>query len=125
MGTGLSDDNKLIGVVTDYDIYGPGDWVAFSFIRMTAFPIKVQSEFNLLSAENPENVEGIVSFRPDSETLTADRCGEFNSISQMASLRWRLPSTILPGRYLIRAGFCGRLWEKMPEEVSTPEFEIR
>jgi uncharacterized protein YcbK (DUF882 family) len=125
VGTGLSDDNKLIGVVTDYDIYGPGELVTLSFIRMTAFPINVQSEFKLLPTENPENLEGIVSFRPDSEALTVDRCGEFNDISQMASLRWRLPSNILPGRYLIRAGFCGSMWEKMPEEVSTPEFEIR
>ena len=125
VGTGLSDDNKLIGVVTDYDVYGPGELVTLSFIRMTAFPIKVQSEFKLIPKKNPENIEGGLSFRPDSETIAADRCAEFDNIDQMASLRWRLPSSILPGRYLIRAGFCGNLWEKMPEAVSTPEFEIR
>ena len=125
VGMGLSDDNKLIGVVTDYDVYSPGELVTLSFIRMTAFPIKVQSEFKLVPKENPENVEGILSFRPDFETQTAGTCNEFNNISQMASLRWRLPSNISPGRYHIRAGFCGNLWEKMPEEVSSPEFEIR
>ena len=125
VGTGLSDDNKLIGMVTDYDVYGPGDLVTFNFIRMTAFPIKVQSEFNLISKQNPENAEGILSFRPDSEAHTTDRCGEFNNISQMASFRWHLPSNISAGRYLIRAVFCGNLWEQMPEEIATPEFEIR
>ena len=125
VGTGLSDDNKLIGMVTDYDVYGPGELVTISFIRMTAFPIKVQSEFKLIPKGNPKKVEGILSFRPDSATPTADRCSEYNTISQMASFRWHLPSNIVPGRYRIRAGFCDNVWEKMPQEVSTPEFEIR
>jgi uncharacterized protein YcbK (DUF882 family) len=125
VGTGLSDDNKLIGMVTDYDVYGPGDLVTLRFIRMTAFPIGVQSEFKLIPKENPDNIEAIVSFRPDSETPAADGCGAFNHISQMASFRWHLPTDISSGRYHIRAGFCDNLWEKMPEEVSTPEFEIR
>jgi uncharacterized protein YcbK (DUF882 family) len=125
VSTGMSDDNKLIGVVTDYDVYNPGELVTLSFIRMTAFPIKVQTKFKLIPQDNPETGKGILSFRPDSEALTADGCGEFTTIDQMASFRWHLPSNISPGRYLIRAAFCGKLWEQMPEEVSTPEFEIR
>ncbi|MCB2148266.1 MAG: DUF882 domain-containing protein [Deltaproteobacteria bacterium] len=125
VGTGLSDDNKLIGVVTDYDVYGPGEWVTLRFIRMTAFPIRVQSEFKLIPSKVPGNMEGTLAFRPDSGKITDDRCAEFDNIDQMASLRWRLPLNILPGRYLIRAGFCGNLWERMPEDVSTPDFEIR
>jgi hypothetical protein len=125
VGTGLSDDNKLIGVVTDYDVYGPGEWVTLSFIRMTAFPIKVLSEFKLISNKHRGKSESTFTFRPDSGKITDDSCAEFDNIDQMAFLRWRLPSTILPGRYLIQAGFCGNLWERMPEDVSTPEFEIR
>ena len=125
VGTGLSDDNKLIGVVTDFDVYGPGELVTFSFIRMTAFPIMIQSDFKLVPKENPENSEGTLSFRPDAKTPTTGTCNEFNNISQMASLRWHLPSNISPGRYHIRASFCGDLWEKMPDTVSTPEFEVR
>ena len=126
VGTGLSDDNKLIGMVTDYDVYGPGNWVTLAFIRMTAFPIKVRSEFQLISEEHPDKGKGIMSFTPDAdETFATKGCGKFNDISQMASIRWRLPSNLLPGRYRIRAGFCDNLWEKMPDQVSTPEFEIR
>ena len=125
VGTGLSDDNKLIGMVTDYDVYGPGELVTLSFIRMTAFPIMVQSDFKLVPRENPENIEGTLSFRPDAETLTTGTCNAFNNIDQMASLRWHLPSNISPGRYHVRANFCGDLWEEMPDNVSTPEFEIR
>jgi hypothetical protein len=39
-------------------------------------------------------------------------------------IRWKLPSDILPGRYKIRASFCQRLWEDMPTEIFTPEFDI-
>lgn len=125
VGTGLSDENKLIGLVTDYDVYGPGELVTLSFIRMTAFPIMVQSDFKLVPKENLEDIEDTLSFKPDAGTLTADTCNEFEDIKQMASLRWHLPSDISPGRYHIRAAFCGNLWEKMPDTVSTPEFEIR
>jgi uncharacterized protein YcbK (DUF882 family) len=125
VGKGLSDDNKLIGMVTDYDVYRPGELVTLRFIRMTAFPITVQSEFKLVPKGKSENRDGTRSFRPDFEKKRAGRCSEFNNISQMAALRWHLPSTISPGRYHIRAGFCGQSWEKMPEQVSTPEFEIR
>jgi uncharacterized protein YcbK (DUF882 family) len=126
VGTGLSDDNKLIGMVTDYDVYGPGNWVTLTFIRMTAFPIKVRSEFQLISEEHPDKGKGIMSFTPDAdETFATKGCGKFNDIRQMASIRWRLPSNLSPGRYRIRAGFCDNLWEKMPDQVSTPEFEIR
>jgi uncharacterized protein YcbK (DUF882 family) len=125
VGTGLSDDNKLIGLVTDYDVYGSGELVTLSFIRMTAFPVMVRSDFTLVSVENPEDNEGTLSFQIDSGTPTTTRCNAFNDISQMASLRWRLPSNVSPGRHRIRASFCGDLWEKMPDEVVTPEFEIR
>lgn len=124
VGTGLSDDNKLIGLVTDFDVYNPGELVTLSFIRMTAFPINVRSEFKLIPNYNPGNKEEIL-FRPDSEVLATNGCGEFTTIRQMASFQWHLPATLSPGRYFIRAGFCGNLWENMPEVVSTLEFEIR
>jgi len=30
----------------------------------------------------------------------------------------------LPGRYKIRASFCQRLWEEMPTQAYTPEFDV-
>jgi uncharacterized protein YcbK (DUF882 family) len=125
VGSGASDDNKLIGVVTNYDIYASGERLALSFIRMTAFPIEVQPEFKLIAKDSQGHVEEALSFRPAFETLDPRACGKFTNIGQMASFRWRLPSNIRPGRYLIRAGFCGKLWKEMPKEVDTPEFEIR
>jgi hypothetical protein len=125
VGTGLSDDNKLIGMVTDFDIYGPGESVTMTFIRMTAFPIKVKTGFKLISMENPEDIQSQVTFNPDGMGPSTGKCVEFMNISQMASLRWSLPSTLPPGRYRIAAAFCNNIWDQMPEEIVTPQFEIR
>lgn len=125
VGTGLSDDNKLIGVVTDFDLYRPGDWVRLTFIRMTAFPILVDPEFMLIPMDQTLDSGDGLRFRPDMKMPSSDKCVEYSGIRQMALLRWRLPADIQPGRYLIRARFCGKSWEKMPEIVSTPAFEIR
>ncbi len=58
VGTGISDDNKLIGLVTDYDVYQPGMTVMLRFIRMTAFPIRVIPEFSL-KFDRMETVQAI------------------------------------------------------------------
>ena len=47
VGTGIADDNKLIEIVADKDIYRPGEEMKMRFIRMTLFPIGVKSEFIL------------------------------------------------------------------------------
>lgn len=124
VGTGISDDNKLVGIIADFDRYRPGEMVTMGFIRMTAFPISVKWEFKLIPADDPGNESSHVSFRPHVEGQSAGMCGKFGNISQMAGFRWRLPSQIQPGRYLIRAGFCDNPWEKMPKAVDTPEFVI-
>lgn len=126
VGTGLSDDNKLIGLVSDYDILAPGDRVNLRFIRMTAFPIQLHPEFELIPI-NPalKYVKPLLMFKPDSAFIRNQKCAEFANIDQMASFRWALPPNLPPGRYVIRARFCGSKWEKMPEMVSTPEFEVQ
>jgi hypothetical protein len=52
-------------------------------------------------------------------------CPHLHSIESLALIRWRIPSDIAPGRYRIRASFCDRLWEEMPAEVTTTEFEVQ
>jgi uncharacterized protein YcbK (DUF882 family) len=125
VGTGLSDDNKLIGLVTDFDVYSPGETVTLSFIRMTAFPIAVHPEFNLLPAAEATNAQGVIRFRPDFETSSAGACVEFSDISQMGFIRWSLPSNLPVGHYQISVRFCKNRWERMPKEISTSRFEIR
>jgi uncharacterized protein YcbK (DUF882 family) len=124
VGTGISDDNKLIGLVSEYDRYRPGETVALRFIRMTAFPIGVASEFALESRVGTDGAKKTINFTPSFELAAGPACPEFDDIDQMASIRWRLPDDLPPGRYTVRAQFCGIEWKGMPPEVATPEFEV-
>ncbi len=124
VGTGISDDNKLVGLVADYDRYRAGDVVTLRFIRMTAFPIGVAPEFALDRLDGPGGVDGTVDFKPSFKVASAAACPQFEDIDQMASIRWRLPADLPAGRYAVRARFCGGEWDKMPPTVATPAFEV-
>jgi hypothetical protein len=124
VGTGISNANKLIGLVTDYDVYLPGEMMSLRFIRMTAFPIGVGQEFALDLQTGTGGSDEVIRFKPSFSVSTESTCPEFNDMSEMASICWQLPKELPPGRYKIRARFCNCPWEDMPPEISTPEFEI-
>ena len=124
VGTDISTQNKLIGLVTDYDIYLPGEMIDLRFIRMTAFPIGVIPEFVLEKVETDGQSKEIACFKPSFAIAAKSQCPQFSDIDQMMGIRWKLPSDILPGRYKIRTSFCQRLWEDMATEIVTPEFAI-
>ena len=124
VGTDISIHNKLIGLVTDYDIYLPGDMIELRFIRMTSFPIGVIPEFVLEGAEKNGRITQIARFKPSVASTADGNCLQFSDISQMMGIHWQLPADIPPGRYEIRASFCQNPWKDMPPEISTPEFAI-
>jgi uncharacterized protein YcbK (DUF882 family) len=124
VGTNISAHNKLIGIVTDYDVYFPGDMIALRFIRMTSFPVGVSPEFVLERVEKNGRLKKITGFKPVFATDAPSRCPQFSDIGQMMGIGWKLPSDISSGRYKIRASFCHKEWKDMPEQVFTPEFVI-
>lgn len=124
VGTEISIANKLIGLVTEYDVYFPGEMVSLRFIRMTAFPIGVAQEFALdLQSETGGSVE-VLKFKPSFSVSTESPCPQFNHMGQMASIHWQMPAEMPLGRYKVRARFCDCPWDDMPPEISTAEFEI-
>ncbi|MBU1053699.1 MAG: DUF882 domain-containing protein [Proteobacteria bacterium] len=125
VGTNISDDNKLIGIVTDYDVYQPGTTITFRFIRMTAFPIGVIPEFSIVRLDDQTGPKVVLDFKPDFTISEKGSCIQFGNINQMAEIQWKLPDGIIPGRYKIRAGFCDDAWKHMPNQIETPEIEIR
>nr|CBX31378.1 hypothetical protein N47_E48900 [uncultured Desulfobacterium sp.] len=125
VGTGISDDNELICLVTDYDIYQPGTAISLRFIRMTAFPIGVSPEFSLIRIDNKALAKEATYFKPYFSISENGSCIQFSDIDQMSGIRWELPKDLSPGRYIIRAVFCDDAWKDMPKQVETPEIEIR
>ena len=124
VGTDISIHNKLIGLVSDYDIYLPGEMIELRFIRMTSFPIGVIPEFVLEGVGKDGRSKYVTRFKPAFASTVGSDCPQFSDISQMMGIHWKLPGDISPGRYKIRTSFCQRLWEDMPPEISTPEFAI-
>ncbi|MCU0599248.1 MAG: DUF882 domain-containing protein [Desulfobacterales bacterium] len=123
VGTGISDNNKLIGIITEYDIYQPGMTVTLRFIRMTAFPIHVASEFSLIRPIDEDGIEHCQNFIPLCDIPPADNCKVFRNIDEMNHITWKLPEDLKPGRYKIQAIFCDDAWPDMPRQIQTPEFE--
>ena len=124
VGTGISDDNKLICLVTDFDRYHPGDDMCLRFIRMTAFPIQIQPEFTLIPLKGQGPAMAERSFKPVFQVSNNDNCPEFHNIEQMDRIIWQLPSDIAPGAYTIKARCCGNRWKEMPSEIQSHEIQI-
>ncbi|MGA1843669.1 MAG: YcbK family protein [bacterium] len=124
VGTDISDENKLIGLVADQDIYLTGESIRLRFIRMTMFPIGVSPKFVLervnKEGEEPERIP----FRPDFGREVSEPCPEFHDIGEMAGITWRLPNDLPAGQYRIRASFCSKEWERMPRDVATTAFQV-
>jgi uncharacterized protein YcbK (DUF882 family) len=124
VGTNISIHNKLIGIVTDYDIYLPGDRIALRFIRMTSFPVGVNPEFVLEKVEKNGQLIEITRFKPTFAATAGSECPHFSDIGQMMGIDWQLPGDISSGRYKIRASFCQKVWKDMPARILTPEFVV-
>lgn len=124
VGTGISDDNKLIGMVTDFDVYRPGEKVTLRFIRMTAFPIGVVPVFALKRITSEGAAGEGTTFEPRFAKSIDGTCPQFDDIEQMAAIGWALPPDLSAGRYAVHARFCGISWETMPPEVVTPTFQV-
>lgn len=123
--TDISDNNKLIALMTDRDIYRPGESGTLQFIRMTAFPIGVAREVVLECIEKDGAAKKVASIPMQLSAGGAGACPQFASIESLAGIRWQVPEGVAPGRYRIRASFCEKAWEDMPAEAATPEFEVR
>ena len=87
VGTGISNGNKLIGIITDYDVYRPGMTVTLRFIRMTAFPIRVTSELSLIRQNDRDGIKNRRDFMPVFNMSRKDRCMEFRNIDEMNTIK--------------------------------------
>lgn len=120
VGTDIADENKLIMLVADRDIYRPGETMNLGFARMTAWPIGVQTEFVL------EHIgeKWAKKIFPSIEGSALNTCHVFNDWRPMLGMPWQLPADLVPGRYRVRAKFCDKQWDAMPPEITTSEFEV-
>lgn len=124
VGTDISDDNKLIDIVTDKDIYKPGEDITMRFTRMTIFPIGVDPTFELEEKKPDGTWKAVREIAPAMKISSAGGCPQFASIGDMMGIRWTLPADVKESSHRIRALFCGARPETMPQEIRTPEFRV-
>jgi uncharacterized protein YcbK (DUF882 family) len=124
VGTNISADNKLIGLVSDYDRYRPGDPVVLRFIRITRFPIGVEPLWHLEKKTGDGALQTVGPFKPTFATGNEDSCPVFADIGELMNITGSLPNDLPPGSYAIRARFCQSGGEAMPIEAVTPTFEV-
>jgi len=67
----------------------------------------------------------VENFSPQFAAGSGGKCPQFSSIDDMKNIRTSLPTTLAPGRYRVRARFCEKEWEAMPEEIVSYEFEVK
>ena len=128
VGTGHADDNKLITLIQDKDIYYPGEGITLRFVRMTAYPIGVSPTF-VLERKKEDAVEEKDTFevvrRDVWRSSSKVSCPMYSSIDTMKNFRFALPEKLKPGRYRVRAMFCEKEWEPMPDEITSYEFVVK
>lgn len=123
VGTTHADDNKLITLIPHQDIYYPGEELKLRFVRMTAYPIGVNKNL-VLERQRGKKWRKAQSFSPRFIKVSSSDCPKFLSIDEMNDIKWTLPRKLKPGRYRVRAKFCEKEWEAMPDEIASYEFMV-
>lgn len=121
--TDHADDNKLITLIPDRDIYRPGEEMRMRFVRMTAYPIGVDMSF-ALERKKGEEWASAATFAATHAKAAGNPCPQFANIAELSGFRWAIPASTAAGRYRIRAAFCNKQWEAMPDSVTSYEFVI-
>lgn len=132
--SGVSDFNKVIIVMPQFDVYRAGERMRWRFARMTAYPIGVA----LAGVQLEREVAGRWQAQPRA-ALRGLRLGGRRALPPREDGRprcriyktrpklrgtLRLPKTLAPGRYRLRLPFCKRRWKVMPKEVVSYVFSV-
>jgi uncharacterized protein YcbK (DUF882 family) len=126
VGTDISEENKLVAILTDKDRYLPGETLELRFIRMTAFPFSVPETLILEELGANDAVKNTIMFLPAfTRTASTGPCRALGDIRESSGIRWELPAGLAPGRYRVRVSFCDKQFEAMPAEIVTLPFEVR
>jgi len=128
-------ENEKIIALTQKDIYGPKEPVAFDFARVSDFPIGVTAKVQLqkLSKDQwadaqtlPLDFSRVFPPAPSASALETDpnRCVALQSRREIKRIGIENPG-LAPGRYRVQVKFCDKQWSKMPEQIESNEFEVR
>ncbi|MBI4125843.1 MAG: YcbK family protein [Deltaproteobacteria bacterium] len=106
--TDISAHNKQVYLTTEYDIYRPGEELKFRFVRMTEFPFGIRPDLGI------------------GKLKTKEKCLLIQNRKAARDFSLSLPKGLPKDKPLqIRAEFCSKPHEQMPDFVLSNPFEIR
>jgi len=125
VGSGISNGNKLIGIVTDKDIYFKGEKISSKLIRMTEFPLYISPNFILQRMDDKRWKQTSV-FNPifHHAEVQSNGCFKIDSISDGSQITSTLPQKLQTGQYRVVVSFCNPRSGMMPKSATSPLFEV-
>ena len=115
--TDISLHNKQIYVVTEYDIYQPGEKLNFNLVRLTELPFGMKNEMVLLK-DNKEWKKMTLAKQ--------EGCFLIRSRQEAKDLSIELPEAVTPQnqKLKLKVFFCSKPSEEMPDFISSNPFII-
>ncbi len=123
-------ENEKIIALTDKDIYSSknvipgGDKIRFNFVRISDYPINTAGEV-ILEKQNGSEWKKTTSATIDS--FQAKSFGDCESLSERKKtkdLKLTPKEKLPPGKYRLQISFCKKEPTKMPDSITSNEFEI-
>lgn len=117
-------ENEKIIVLTDKDIYSPGEKMSFDYLRVSNYPFSSPSNVQLEKLEKNEwkksgEAKVVLPFN------STNTCQDLSDRSQIKGLKLEAIKPLVPGRYRFTLLFCNKKWAKMPDLIESNEFEVR
>lgn len=126
--TGQSEHNQRVILVPDYDIYQAGESMRLRFARITAYPLAIEPTFVLEGPADQAPARASARSRvkvkwPPAASRTT-RCLVFGDDAPLDQVQVPLAADMPPGRYRLRAQFCGSRALGAAREVASYVFEV-
>lgn len=118
-------ENEKIIAMTDKDLYSSKDKIRFDFARISDYPINTAGEV-ILEKQNGSEWKKTTSAKIDS--FQAKSFGDCESLAERKKVKnlELTPKEKLPsGKYRLQISFCKKEPTKMPDSITSNEFEIR
>lgn len=122
VGTDISDDNKLLLLVPEKDIYTSEKALAVKVARITAWPLFLSPQFTLIKNHASKRKQKKFPLFP--EGINPSDCHAFHTVKELSHLRFHFPKKIKSGSYTLQATLCRQDNPKTPSKIETTPFRI-
>lgn len=115
------DYNRHIYISSDFDRYKPGDPIRFSISGASVFRFGISPALVFYDSADPEAIRAKTTL----EKIGKSKCFMINDRKTSRFLHATIPPGLVAGRHRIKAEFCSRPFQQMPEQVFSNIIEVK